>query len=452
MNLFDRLLIALTLFLVPALAQAQCNGIFQANKVCGTLTGGVPSQQSPAAFQGSAGGTNGQIQYNNSGALAGFTMSQDCTTNTSTGVITCLKTNNVPFGSLATQNSVLGSQLPSPFTSGTASGNTSEFGTISGSATSGDCVQFDANGNLISAGSACSVPGFNGNSICNLQTAMDNHYGVGDWTHYTGVGTGTDIGPAMSDCITAFASDSSGVGTIYVPATGGWMLRTNGIDFSGISIIGDYSSSTIYYNPTTPNTVAFAWRATNGRTGGGIQNIAIVLDSGLGTTGDTALLFQGNATYQPDESVVRHVYMTSVGGSSSWNTCLLYNGIARTSPQGIRVATISDVQLFGCNNIGASFTNVVQFSISNLGIYVSSGTGENFVLTGGGTTLTDSTQVYVTALASSNDITINNSTRFFVWGTGATVTTDTTATHGVVWAAGASAVGTCGTGCTINTF
>ena len=41
------------------------------------------------------GGTSGQIQYNNAGALAGFTMSGDCTTVVSTGVITCTKSNGV---------------------------------------------------------------------------------------------------------------------------------------------------------------------------------------------------------------------------------------------------------------------------------------------------------------------------------------------------------------------
>jgi hypothetical protein len=47
------------------------------------------------------GGTNGQIQYNNSNAFGGFTMSQDCTITTG-GVITCTKTNNVALGSFAT--------------------------------------------------------------------------------------------------------------------------------------------------------------------------------------------------------------------------------------------------------------------------------------------------------------------------------------------------------------
>ena len=48
------------------------------------------------------GGAAGTIQYNNAGAFGGFTMSQDCTISTATGVITCTKTNNVAFTSAAT--------------------------------------------------------------------------------------------------------------------------------------------------------------------------------------------------------------------------------------------------------------------------------------------------------------------------------------------------------------
>lgn len=52
----------------------------------------------------SPGGTSGQTQYNNSGAFAGYTMSGDCTIVTSTGVITCTKSNNVAFGTAAFAN------------------------------------------------------------------------------------------------------------------------------------------------------------------------------------------------------------------------------------------------------------------------------------------------------------------------------------------------------------
>lgn len=90
-------------------------------------------------------------------------ISGDCTI--SVGSIVCTKTNGVAFASSATVNTANASnissgtlasaRLPSPFTSGSRSGNTSVFGTTSGSLTSGNCVQFDASGNLVAAGAAC---------------------------------------------------------------------------------------------------------------------------------------------------------------------------------------------------------------------------------------------------------------------------------------------------------
>jgi hypothetical protein len=55
-----------------------------------------------------AGGTNGQIQYNNSGLFGGFTMSGDCTTDTTTGAITCTKTNGNTYGPFATVANCIG--------------------------------------------------------------------------------------------------------------------------------------------------------------------------------------------------------------------------------------------------------------------------------------------------------------------------------------------------------
>jgi hypothetical protein len=81
--------------LMPSVAWAQCNGIFPNNTACGNVSGSaappaaIPLSSFPAATPG---GTNGQIEYNNSGVFGGFTMSGDCTINTSTGVITCAKT------------------------------------------------------------------------------------------------------------------------------------------------------------------------------------------------------------------------------------------------------------------------------------------------------------------------------------------------------------------------
>lgn len=54
----------------------------------------------------SPGGSPNQIQYNLSGAFAGFTMTGDCTAVVSTGVITCTKSSGTPFGTGAFLNNV----------------------------------------------------------------------------------------------------------------------------------------------------------------------------------------------------------------------------------------------------------------------------------------------------------------------------------------------------------
>src|SRR5438445_223557 len=97
-----KLLLVGLLTSLPALAHAQCNGTFPNNTICGNVTGSanLPRPTAPSAFSGSAGGSNGQIQYNNATVIAGFTMAGDCTV--SIPNITCTKTNGVAFGAFAT--------------------------------------------------------------------------------------------------------------------------------------------------------------------------------------------------------------------------------------------------------------------------------------------------------------------------------------------------------------
>lgn len=69
------LLALLLLLLLPVSAHAQCNGVFPDNTVCGNVGAGTartPRPTNPSAFLGAAGGTNGQVQYNNGGALGGL--------------------------------------------------------------------------------------------------------------------------------------------------------------------------------------------------------------------------------------------------------------------------------------------------------------------------------------------------------------------------------------------
>jgi hypothetical protein len=175
-----KLLLAFALLLtVTEVGHSQCNGTFPNNTVCGNVTGSsnLPRPTTPSAFLGAAGGTNGQIQYNNAGALGGFTMAGDCTV--AIPNITCTKTNGVAFGSFAT---------------GTNAANLS--------------------GNL-------AIARFNGGSGASAGTFWR---GDGTWaSNNTGFVTPADYNftcDGTTDVTTAFQSMVTGSGgkTIYIPA------------------------------------------------------------------------------------------------------------------------------------------------------------------------------------------------------------------------------------------
>jgi hypothetical protein len=66
-----KLLLALTLFLIPVAASAQCNGVFSASQVCGSVGGGVPGPIPFSSVGGNAAAPNGSVQFNSGGSFAG---------------------------------------------------------------------------------------------------------------------------------------------------------------------------------------------------------------------------------------------------------------------------------------------------------------------------------------------------------------------------------------------
>lgn len=92
-------------------------GTKQATLVSGTniktINGSSVLGSGDLSVSASAGGTNGQVQYNNAGVLDGFTVGGDATLNTSTGALTVTKTNGTAFAASATTDTTNASNISS---------------------------------------------------------------------------------------------------------------------------------------------------------------------------------------------------------------------------------------------------------------------------------------------------------------------------------------------------
>lgn len=283
----------------------------------------------------------------------------------------------------------------------------------------------------------------------NLSSLMDEVYGAGNWSKRTGPGVGSDVSPAMTlGC--QKLRQSCGRGEIVIPP-GSWLMNSgiSPVDLSGITIRGYGSmASLLFYNKGTG--IALHWSGHSGYTGGGIHGIGLQLEGGFGNSAATAILLQGDATYQPDQFSASDIYCTAQG-DSYWYAGFKAYGNARTSPQGVRVADIRNVQIFRCHSTAWYLSNIVQWTMQNIGAYVGApnSIGCNFYLAGGGTASTNSTQVSISGLACY-ELNLTNAWSFDMSGKCQTVATNQSATDGDLRFRGASLVGQRGTNVSFN--
>lgn len=224
--------------------------------------------------------------------------------------------------------------------------------------------------------------------VADLAAFMTSHYGVG-WTQRSGVGLGTDIGPALMDAC-AFLRANYGRGIISI-TPGSWLMSTalTPEELSGHTIVGVGSQgSKVIWN--SDGGIPFHWSGANGYTGGGMRGVGILLEDGHPNSTAYGILAQGDAIYQPDQMMFEDIYLTALGNSYWFNGFQIY-GNARTSPQGVRIGDITNLQIFRCRNAGFYGSNMVGWSGRNIGCYVGQGGGNTFYVAGGGTPSTNST-------------------------------------------------------------
>lgn len=270
--------------------------------------------------------------------------------------------------------------------------------------------------------------------VAHLTDYMDSHYGVGLWTPRTGIGAGSDAGLAIIDALADIRTTTGRGKLIIDPNT--WLINTapSADDYSGIEIEGSGSqASLVVYNASSGS--PFSFSGNNGYTGGGVKGIGILLESGIPITNTTiGIYLAGNSSYQPDQMAFEDIYMSAIGGNSYWNNGFQMYGNARTAPQGIRVGTVKNMQIFNCHNTGFYASNAVQWSFDNIGIYTGyqGGTGNNCYIAGGGSASTNSTQIDIRGLICSGQLNLTNCSKFHISGTVGSIAAATSADYGML--------------------
>lgn len=155
-----------------------------------------------------------------------------------------------------------------------------------------------------------------------------------------------------------------------------------------------------------------------------------------GTSFELSLTPGGSAiTYSGSPSPTNTATIEDQPSGSWWATAFDAYGQDRgapgTGPQGIRVASLNNIQLFESYAVGGYFNNIVQWSIANLGTYVgypSSG-GLDVQIVGGGNSYNNSIQVSATNLTVGGNLELVDNSYLYLNAKATTVFSNSTSQY-----------------------
>ena len=247
---------------------------------------------------------------------------------------------------------------------GTKSGSTTEFGTVSGSTTTNDCVKFDASGNLVDAGAACGSGSGGTPGGSNTQVQFNNSSAFGGSSGLTWNGTALtaaqiiDSGLTVSTPVIANSSGQLTSGTYSGNTTK--LATVNGSLTSGDCLQADANG-----NVQTTG-------AACGSGGGGITALTgDVTASGTGSVAAT-LAATTNSTLATLSGLTTAGSLATVGtiGTGVWHGTAIgatYGGTGISTASSTGVPSISS----GTWSVGATLTP----ALGGTGLATGSSTG-----------------------------------------------------------------------------
>src|SRR6187551_2718353 len=118
----------------------------------------------------------------------------------------------------------------------------------------------------------------------------------------------------------------------------------------------------------------------------------------------------GTSDYQPDETVLRQLWCSS-NDKGLWYINVVFDGLARLSPQGLRDVMIEDCELFCAQAANIWARDCVGLKVRGVGCFAVTGpsSGSGIYITGGTQTNQQSTRCYFSDVNNNGQLNITNS-------------------------------------------